>query len=193
MAVRILGIDPGLIHTGFGVIDVEGPHVRFVETGVINVPKGELSERLAFIFKAVDEIARKARPDFASCEKVFVNMNGGSTLLLGQARGAAITALAVNGLAVREFNPTEIKMSVVGAGRATKSQVQEMVGRLLKIDAQLKPDAADALACALTAAQSSRMLEATRKEKFHAGRARSRRATGARTRRAWEHFAGGKA
>ncbi|HAW45274.1 MAG TPA: crossover junction endodeoxyribonuclease RuvC, partial [Sutterella sp.] len=114
--MRILGIDPGLIHTGFGVIDVAGPKVTFVKTGVINVPKGELAQRLAFIFREVDAVAKDVKPDLAACEKVFVNMNGASTLLLGQARGAALTALAFNNLTVREFNPTEIKISVVGAG-----------------------------------------------------------------------------
>lgn len=183
----ILGIDPGLNHTGYGVIEAAGSRVKFIMAGVINVPKGALGDRLAHIHREVDAIAKEVRPDLASCEKVFVNVNPASTLLLGQARGAAIAALAINGLEVREFNPTEVKMSVVGAGRATKDQVQAMVKRILAIEADLKPDAADALAIAITAAQSDWVVTgAHAAEKTNAGLARRRHLSGKHVRQAWE-------
>ena len=112
--VRIMGVDPGLNHTGFGVIDVYGSELKFVTAGVINVPKGELAQRLRFIFTEVGKIARETTPSFAACEKVFVNMNPYTTLLLGQARGAALTALANEELLVNEFTPTEIKQLPLG-------------------------------------------------------------------------------
>ena len=176
--VRIMGVDPGLNHTGFGVIDVIG------SAGVINVPKGELAERLFFIFKSVAQIARENTPSFAACEKVFVNVNPHTTLLLGQARGAALTALASEELLVNEFTPTEIKQATVGTGRATKTQVQMMISQMLHLPQTLQPDAADALACAVCAAQSFRMMGAMDAPKTAAGHARIHASR--KTRQAWE-------
>lgn len=187
--VRILGIDPGLNHTGFGVIDVSGSQMQFVTAGVIHIPKGALSERLRFIFVEVDKIAKEVAPSCAACEKVFVNINPCSTLLLGQARGAAITALATNDLSVDEFSPTEIKQAVTGSGRATKEQIQLMISRLLNLPEQLQADAADALACAVCAAQSRKMVLASCSSKTTMGRARSRNSTKS-SRAAWETLLG---
>ena len=186
--VRIMGVDPGLNHTGFGVIDVIGQEIKFVTAGVINVPKGELAERLYFIFKSVAQIAKENAPSFAACEKVFVNMNPYTTLLLGQARGAALTALASEELLVNEFTPTEIKQATVGTGRASKLQVQMMMSQLLGLPEKLQPDAADALACAVCAAQSFRMVAAMASPKTSAGHARRR--GGNAVRAAWETHLG---
>ena len=179
-----MGVDPGLNHTGFGVIDVYGNELKFVTAGVINVPKGELAERLRFIFTEVGKIARETTPSFAACEKVFVNMNPYTTLLLGQARGAALTALANEQLLVNEFTPTEIKQATVGTGRANKAQVQAMMSRMLGLPEKIQADAADALACAVCAAQSFRMMGAMQAPKTSAGHAR--RHSGAKNRAAWE-------
>jgi crossover junction endodeoxyribonuclease RuvC len=152
--MRILGIDPGLRNTGFGLIDQRGTQLVYVASGTIKVDRaaanGELPLRLKAIFDSVAEVIRTHRPDAAVIEKVFVNVNPQSTLLLGQARGAAICALVAAGLPVAEYTALQVKQAVVGAGKAQKSQVQEMVKRLLKLDGSPKPDAADALACAIT-------------------------------------------
>ena len=182
--VRIMGVGPVLNHTAFGVIYVIGSDLKFVTAGVINVPKGELAERLFFIFKSVAQIARENTPSFAACEKVFVNVNPHTTLLLGQARGAALTALASEELLVNEFTPTEIKQATVGTGRATKTQVQMMISQMLHLPQTLQPDAADALACAVCAAQSFRMMGAMDAPKTAAGHARIHASR--KTRQAWE-------
>lgn len=155
--IRILGIDPGLNHTGFGVIDVEGNETTFVTAGCIHVPTGELSERLAFIYNALGNVIDEVKPTLASAEIIFLNINPKATLLLGQARGAALTAAATHNLQVMEFSATAIKSSIVGSGRATKTQIQAMVATLLHIDKDLQADAADALACALTCAHALRL------------------------------------
>jgi len=147
---RILGIDPGLRITGFGVIDVlPGHRLAYVTSGVIRVPPGDLADRLALIFTQVQTIITQTRPQASAIEKVFVNVNPASTLLLGQARGAALTALAVSGLPVAEYTALQLKQAVVGYGRAGKSQMQAMVMRLLSLPGEPSPDAADALACAI--------------------------------------------
>lgn len=155
--MRILGIDPGLNHTGFGVIDCVGSHFQLVTAGCIHVPGGDLCERLAFIHRELAAVIAEARPTHAACELVFVNVNPKSTLLLGQARGTAIACAAVSGLHVEEFTPTQIKQAIVGTGRATKEQVQHMVARLLNLAETPQADAADALACAITCANAMRL------------------------------------
>ncbi|OZI38955.1 crossover junction endodeoxyribonuclease RuvC [Bordetella genomosp. 1] len=148
--MRILGVDPGLRRTGFGVIDAEGMRARYVASGTIVVPPTlSLPERLKVILDNLREVARETRPDVAALEIVFLNTNPASTLLLGQARGAALCALADSGLDVHEYTALQIKKSVVGTGRAAKEQVQMMVQHLLKLDGTPAPDSADALACAL--------------------------------------------
>ncbi len=156
---RILGIDPGLNRTGFGVIDAAGSRLTFVAAGCIRVPTGTLSERLGTIFNELSAVIDETRPDCAAAELVFVNINPRSTLLLGQARGAALACAAYRGLSVAEFTPSEIKNSVVGTGRATKQQVQMMVGSLLNLTGDIQADAADALACAVTHAHAMRLKE----------------------------------
>lgn len=156
---RVLGIDPGLNRTGFGVIDVDGSRLTFVTAGCIRVPTGTLSERLGTIFRELSSVIVETQPDCAAAELVFVNVNPRSTLLLGQARGAALACAAHHGLSVAEFTPSEIKNSVVGTGRATKSQVQMMITTLLKLSGDIQADAADALACAVTHAHAMQLNE----------------------------------
>lgn len=159
--MRILGIDPGLNHTGFGVIDAVADRLTLVTAGCIHVEKGMLSKRLGIIHAELSKIIEETRPTAASAELVFVNVNPRSTLLLGQARGAALACAAVHGLEVHEYTPSEIKNSVVGTGRADKAQVQMMVQKLLGIQGELQADAADALACAITCAHALRLSHLT--------------------------------
>lgn len=148
-AIRILGIDPGLRITGFGVLDKEGQQLRYVASGCIKTPDGELPERLKVILNSLGEVIELHHPDQVAVEKVFVNVNPQSTLLLGQARGAAICAAVLANLPVGEYTALQVKQAVVGNGHADKEQVQLMVQRLLKLSGTPSPDAADALACAI--------------------------------------------
>jgi crossover junction endodeoxyribonuclease RuvC len=150
--MRILGIDPGLRTTGFGVIETEGAKLHYVASGTIStgaIDIGQLPARLKVIFDGVREVTARYRPDCASLEIVFVNVNPQSTLLLGQARGAALTALVSNDLAVSEYTALQMKKAVVGHGQARKEQVQEMVARLLALPGLPGKDAADALGLAI--------------------------------------------
>lgn len=156
--MRILGIDPGLRLTGFGVIDTHGSALRYVASGVIRVPAGSLPPRLKSIHDGVAEVIAEYRPEIAAAEIVFVNVNPQSTLLLGQARGAAITTLVSAGLPVHEYTAVQVKQAVVGTGRAAKSQVQAMVQRLLALPGLPSTDAADALACAVCHAHAATMV-----------------------------------
>lgn len=156
--MRILGIDPGLRVTGFGVIDVSGHRLAYVASGVIRTPTADLATRLGTIFQGVSTLVREHAPDQAAIEQVFVNVNPQSTLLLGQARGAAICGLVAGGLPVAEYTALQLKQAVVGYGRATKSQMQEMVTRLLNLTGQPGSDAADALGMAICHAHSGNTL-----------------------------------
>ena len=147
--MRILGIDPGLRATGFGLIDTRGDAMRYVASGVIRSGEGHLPERIGRRHQGIVELVREYRPTVAVCEIVFVNVNPKSTLMLGQARGAALGALVTSGMKVHEYTALQIKQAVVGYGRATKEQVQEMVKRLLSLPGVPSTDAADALACAI--------------------------------------------
>ncbi len=148
--MRILGIDPGLRRTGFGVIDVDGPRLLYVASGTIVVPdKLEMAARLKTLLDHIREVAAETQPNVAAIEKVFLNTNPSSTLALGQARGAALCGLADSGLAVHEYTALQIKKSVVGTGRAAKTQVQQMVQHLLSLSGVPAADSADALACAI--------------------------------------------
>jgi crossover junction endodeoxyribonuclease RuvC len=147
--VRILGIDPGLRLTGFGVIEKTGQTLRYITSGVVKVPVTELPERLKVILSSVSEIISLHQPMEVAIEKVFVNVNPQSTLLLGQARGAAICAAVLQNLPVAEYTALQVKQAVVGNGHAKKEQVQEMVKRLLNLEGVPSADAADALACAI--------------------------------------------
>ena len=151
--VRILGIDPGLRVTGFGVIDKTGSQLAYVASGCIKTDAAaSLPTRLGTIHAGLCELIAHYRPDQSAIEIVFVNVNPQSTLLLGQARGAAITALVANGVEVAEYTALQIKQAVVGNGKAAKVQVQHMVRRLLSLPGDPSPDAADALACAIAQA-----------------------------------------
>ena len=160
--MRILGIDPGLRTTGFGVVDVEGAQLRYVASGTVStmqIAKAGLPERLKVLFDGVGEVIQRYAPDCASVEIVFVNVNPQSTLLLGQARGACITALVAAGLPVAEYTALQMKQAVVGYGKAQKNQVQEMVRRLLHLPGLPGTDAADALGMAITHAHAGKGLQ----------------------------------
>jgi crossover junction endodeoxyribonuclease RuvC len=182
--MRILGIDPGLRTTGFGVIDVDGSDLRYVASGTIStlhLDKGQLPERLKVLFDGICEVVQRYEPDGASVEIVFVNVNPQSTLLLGQARGACITALVSNHLPVAEYTALQMKQAVAGYGRADKNQIQEMVKRLLALPGLPGPDAADALGLAITHAHAAKAMArlaqadgvgGTGSGKYKAGRSR---------------------
>lgn len=158
--VRILGIDPGLRITGFGVLDKIGLQLCYVASGCVKTPVGELPERLKVILNSLSEVIAQHQPHQVAVEKVFVNVNPQSTLLLGQARGAAICAAVLADLQVAEYTALQVKQAVVGNGHAKKEQVQEMVQRLLKLSGTPSPDAADALACAICHAHAGMGLGA---------------------------------
>ena len=155
--VRILGIDPGLRVTGFGLIDKAGQQLAYVQSGCIKSGEGELPQRLKVIFQNISEIISTYKPDMAVIEKVFVNVNPQSTLLLVQARGAAISAMVALDLPVAEYTALQVKQAVVGNGHAAKEQVQEMVKRLLNLPAIPQADAADALAAAICHAHGAHL------------------------------------
>lgn len=148
--MRLLGLDPGLRHTGWGIIDVEGNHLRYVADGAIH-PKAELGlpERLVHLHHALAKVIADHRPAEAAVEETFVSQNAASTLKLGMARGVVVLVPALASLPVSEYPANLIKKSVVGVGHATKDQVQMMVRRLLpgcRLDSE---DSADALAVAI--------------------------------------------
>lgn len=156
--MKILGIDPGLRTTGFGIITKQGNKLSYVASGTIKTSDADLPQRLKTILAGVSEIIRTYTPDCAAIEKVFVNVNPQSTLLLGQARGAAICALVHAELAVAEYTALQIKQAVAGHGRAQKQQVQDMVQRLLMLSGMPSTDAADALGVAICHAHSGDAL-----------------------------------
>lgn len=156
---RVLGIDPGSRITGFGVVDLHGQHRQYVASGCIRAPEGApLPERIRAILDGIAEVTRLHQPTEAAVEQVFVNVNPASTLLLGQARGAALSALVLANLPIAEYTALQVKQSVVGNGHAGKEQVQAMVVRLLKLNGTPQADAADALAVALCHANHSQRL-----------------------------------
>ena len=171
-ARRILGIDPGLRATGFGVVDVVGGRLACVTCGCIRSGDGELPERLAVILRDLATVIAQHHPTEVAVEKVFVNVNPQSTLLLGQARGAAISAAVLAHLPVAEYTALQVKQAVVGHGKAAKEQVQEMVRRLLDLPGVPSPDAADALACAIAHAHAAQGLLGLRKSGYRVRRGR---------------------
>ena len=151
--MRILGIDPGLQTTGFGVIDVDGHALQYVASGTItttHLARGDLPARLKVLYDGIGELHARYQPDAAAIEIVFVNVNPQSTLLLGQARGACITALVTSKLSIAEYTPMQMKQAVAGTGKAAKAEVQQMVKRLLQLPGVPGKDAADALGLAIT-------------------------------------------
>ena len=143
--------------TGFGVIDKNGSTLTYVTSGRIRTPDGGLDRRLKVILEGLADIITEHRPAQVTIEKVFVNVNPTSTLLLGQARGTAICAAVLHDLPVAEYTALQVKQAVVGNGHAQKRQVQDMVRRLLQLRADPSPDAADALACAICHAHGGQM------------------------------------
>jgi crossover junction endodeoxyribonuclease RuvC len=148
--IRILGIDPGLRSTGFGVIEMFGKQLSYVASGcVTSDAQASLPLRIKTLLDGIAEVIATYQPQQAAVEIVFVNVNPQSTLLLGQARGAAISALVRADLPVAEYTALQVKQAVVGQGKAAKEQVQQMVMRLLALPGKPSSDAADALACAI--------------------------------------------
>lgn len=148
---RIIGIDPGSRVTGFGVIDLIGQSRYYVASGSVSTPQSaDLAERIRLIVTGLNDVIQLYQPTESAIEKVFVNVNPAATLMLGQARGACISALVMQNLSVAEYTALQVKQAVVGQGKAPKEQVQYMVKLLLKLSGSPQADAADALACALT-------------------------------------------
>lgn len=146
---HILGIDPGSRVTGFGVIKISNNKTSYVASGCIRVAGDTLPERLKNIFANISDIMAAYPLDEMAIEKVFMHRNADSALKLGQARGAAISAVVMQSIPVFEYTPAQIKQATVGKGNATKFQVQHMVKALLNLPKAPQSDAADALACAL--------------------------------------------
>ncbi|QYZ67700.1 MAG: crossover junction endodeoxyribonuclease RuvC [Gammaproteobacteria bacterium (ex Lamellibrachia satsuma)] len=156
--IRILGIDPGSRVTGFGIIDSDGINAVHVAHGTLRLKGKELPPRLGQIFAEISEVIESYRPEVMAVEQVFVSKNPSSALKLGHARGAAICAGVSRGLAVAEYTPRSIKKAVVGTGSAEKEQVQHMVKLILKLAENPQEDAADALAVALSHANTNTTL-----------------------------------
>jgi crossover junction endodeoxyribonuclease RuvC len=147
--MRIIGLDPGLRHTGWGVVAIDGNRLRHIADGAVHPPAtGTLAERLFALFDGLGKVLEEQRPDAAAVEETFLNKNPGSTLRLGAARGVVLLAPAVKGIPVAEYSTNLIKKSVVGAGHADKHQIEVMV-RMLLPGANALADAADALAVAI--------------------------------------------
>ena len=156
---RILGIDPGLLHTGWAIIDVAGSNRKYVASGVILPPtKIDFAQRLAFIFNGVSEICEKFQPNECGIEIIFVNKNSKTTLLLGHARAAAIVAIAVKNIHVFEYEPNKVKKALTGMGHADKEQIYKILSILLPDAHPKTPDESDAIAIALTHANTSRFV-----------------------------------
>ncbi|HEV8333132.1 MAG TPA: crossover junction endodeoxyribonuclease RuvC [Steroidobacteraceae bacterium] len=155
--VRILGLDPGSLRTGYAIIETQATRLAYIASGAIRTRGESLTERLQEIFAGVASLASEFRPDEVAIERVFMHRNADSALKLGQARGAALSATFAIRPRVFEYAPREVKLAVVGTGGAQKEQVQLMVKRLLNIAGPLGEDAADALAIAMCHAHSRRM------------------------------------
>jgi len=170
---RILGIDHGSIITGYGIIDIEGNHARHVTHGSIRVNGDVLPDRLRYIFEEITRLAGEFHPEEMAIEKVFMHKNADSALKLGQARGTAITACALQNIKVFEYTPNQVKQATVGRGHAAKQQVQHMIKVLLCLQRAPQADAADALAIALCHAHTrSFMSRLPRTSDRHGRRAR---------------------
>jgi crossover junction endodeoxyribonuclease RuvC len=149
--IRIIGLDPGLRRTGWGVLDSDGVRLIYVASGVITPPSDDdLAYRLRYLFECVTGVIASYKPREAAVEETFVNENPRSTLKLGQARGVVLLAPAMSGLKIAEYTPNLIKKSVVGSGHAEKQQIQAMIKFLLPKAVFESADEADALAIAIT-------------------------------------------
>ena len=159
-AIRIIGIDPGLRNVGWGLIEAEGSRLVYVACGsIVTQSSLSLAERLAEIHRGLTSLIEQHRPDEAAVEETFVNRDPQSALKLGQARGIALAAPALLGLVVAEYAANVVKKTIVGVGHAEKAQIAMMVKMLLPACQIASPDAADALAVAITHAQHRRARE----------------------------------
>ena len=157
----VLGIDPGLQTTGFGLVQFDGGKLHYVASGTIKTPhlsRSDLPARLKVLIEGIHELVDRYQPDCAAIEIIFVNVNPQATLLLGQARGACLTALVTKNLSVAEYTALQMKKAIAGHGKAGKAQVQEMVKRLINLPGLPGPDAADALGLAITHAHAAKGL-----------------------------------
>ena len=158
--MRVLGVDPGSSATGFGVVVREAGTVRHLRHGVLRPPSGaELSDRLHFLHLRLSDVLEAEKPEVAVVERVFLASNPRSAIVLGQARGALLASLGAAGVRVVEIAAREAKKAITGSGAADKSQMQQMVMRLLKLDSPPPTDAADALALALSYAQAGALAD----------------------------------
>ena len=162
--MRVIGFDPGLRHTGWGVVDVLGSRLTHVANGVCSTAGGDLAGRLVALHFQIDQVVQTYQPDQAAVEHTFVNKDAAGTLKLGQARAISLLVPAQRGIPVAEYAPNAVKKSVVGVGHADKTQIQHMVKLLLPGVVLAGPDAADALAVAIchawAAAASGRLAKA---------------------------------
>ena len=150
-----MGVDPGSIKTGFGLIKVISNKFEHIDNGIVSPPKNMIfRERVAFIFKGICDVIDEYKPDFIAIEDIFLSKNAQSALKLGHVRGAIMSAAVIHGVPISEYTATRVKQSVAGSGRAQKFQIQEMVKILLKLKEIPQEDAADALAVAMTHAFS---------------------------------------
>jgi crossover junction endodeoxyribonuclease RuvC len=157
--VRILGFDPGSIHTGFGVLQVVGSRLESLAVGRVTAPRGALlPARLALLASEARELLARWQPDLVAIETPYRGINARSLIVLAEARGALVATVALAGAEIREFSPAEVKLAVAGNGRAEKDQVAKMVRLLLRLPAdRLAGDATDALAVAVCCAHRLRM------------------------------------
>lgn len=175
--MRVLGVDPGTLTTGWGVVDERQSRFSCIESGIIRA-RGELPKRLQTIHQHISRVLAEFLPSFVSIEKTFVGENVQSAFRLGEARGAILLAAAQADVPVVEYSPAEVKVSVAGAGRAGKEQVQTMIRHLLSLQKVLVSDEADALAVALCHLHTRRFATLITLER-NVPRTRNRR-------RAWE-------
>lgn len=159
--MKILGIDPGTATTGFGLIDKSGTKLTKLDAGVISTPKTEpMEQRLRMLYDDLSELVSAHKPDYIAVEKLFFTNNITTAMSVSQARGIILLVVAQNKIALGEYTPLQVKMSVTGYGQAEKKQVQEMVKKILKLTTIPKPDdAADALAIAICHSAVSKLTK----------------------------------
>lgn len=148
--MRVLGLDPGLTCAGYGVVDYAGGRLVVVDHGTVRSPPGDIGPRLLRLYETVREVVSRLSPEAVAVERVLFNANARTAMSVGQAAGVALLAAAQAGCEVAEYTPSEVKIAVAGYGAASKDQVQRMVARLLGLPKPPPPDAADALALAIT-------------------------------------------
>jgi crossover junction endodeoxyribonuclease RuvC len=154
---RILGLDPGSVRTGYGIVDCDGSAQRHVSSGCIRPPTGPMAQRLRYIYDALAALVEEHRPQEVAIERVFMHRNPDSALKLGQARGVAMCAAVGGGARVFEYAPRAVKLALVGTGSAEKAQVQHMVRVILSLEQEMEMDVSDALALGLCHSQTRRV------------------------------------